>query len=160
MWTQGCCHTGGRPLFCRYYGPEFAGRALDAWAYAQGIRLHFIEPGKPNQNAYVESFNGRFRDECLNEHWFLSLAHARQIVEAWRLDYSAVRPHSALRNVSPRSSSSALLTGLRARSSHPDWWRVGEHVERPVAVPPLPASNARQGACKTSSAFHLGRPTA
>ena len=81
--------------------PEFAGRALDAWAYAQGIRLHFIEPGKPNQNAYVESFNGRFRDECLNEHWFLSLAQTRQIVEAWRLDYNAVRPHSSLGNVSP-----------------------------------------------------------
>jgi hypothetical protein len=82
-------------------GPEFVGRALDAWAYAQGIRLHFIEPGKPNQNAYVESFNGRFRDECLNEHWFLSLAQTRQIVEAWRLDYNAVRPHSSLGNVSP-----------------------------------------------------------
>ena len=82
-------------------GPEFVGRALDAWAYAQGIRLHFIEPGKPNQNAYVESFNGRLRDECLNEHWFLSLAHTRQIVEAWRLDYNAVRPHSSLGNVSP-----------------------------------------------------------
>jgi len=82
-------------------GPEFVGRALDAWAYAQGLRLHFIEPGKPNQNAYVESFNGRFRDECLNKHWFLSLAHARHIVEAWRLDYNAVRPHSALGNVSP-----------------------------------------------------------
>ena len=82
-------------------GPEFTGRALDAWAYTQGIRLHFIEPGKPNQNAYVESFNGRFRDECLNEHWFLSLAQTRQIVEAWRLDYNAVRPHSSLGNVSP-----------------------------------------------------------
>ena len=82
-------------------GPEFIGRALDAWAYARGIRLHFIDPGKPNQNAYVESFNGRFRDECLNEHWFLSLAHARQIVEGWRVDYNAVRPHSSLGNVSP-----------------------------------------------------------
>jgi transposase InsO family protein len=82
-------------------GPEFIGRALDAWAYARGIRLHFIDPGKPNQNAYVESFNGRFRDECLNEHWFLSLPHARQIVEAWRVDYNAVRPHSSLGNVSP-----------------------------------------------------------
>ena len=82
-------------------GPEFAGRALDAWAYAQGIRLHFIELGKPNQNAYVERFNGRFRDECLDEHWFLSLAQTRQIVEAWRLDYNAVRPHSSLGNVSP-----------------------------------------------------------
>ncbi len=75
-------------------GPEFVGRALDAWAYAQGIRLHFIEPGKPNQNAYVESFNGRFRDECLNEHWFLSLAQTRQIVEAWRLPHGVRAVHS------------------------------------------------------------------
>jgi putative transposase len=82
-------------------GPEFVGRALDAWAYAQGIRLHFIDPRKPNQNAYIESFNGRFRDECLNEHWFLSLAQTRTIVEAWRVDYNAARPHSSLGNVSP-----------------------------------------------------------
>jgi putative transposase len=63
--------------------------------------LHFIEPGKPNQNAYVESFNGRLRDECLNEHWFLSLAEARDTVEAWRLDYNGLRPHSSLGNVPP-----------------------------------------------------------
>src|SRR6202022_1193635 len=82
-------------------GPEFAGKVLDEWAYRQQLQLRFIEPGKPQQNAYVESFNGRFRDECLNEHWFLSLAQTRQIVEAWRLDYNAVRPHSSLGNVSP-----------------------------------------------------------
>ena len=99
---QRLVETRGKPaVLITDNGPEFAGRALDAWAYAQGIRLHFIEPGKPNQNAYVESFNGRFRDECLNEHWFLSLAQTRQIVEAWRLDYNAVRPHSSLGNVSP-----------------------------------------------------------
>ncbi len=58
-------------------GPEFAGRALDAWAYAHGVTLRFIRPGKPIENAYVESFNGKFRDECLNEHWFVSLADAQ-----------------------------------------------------------------------------------
>jgi putative transposase len=63
--------------------------------------LHFIEPGKPNQNAYVESFNSRLRDECLNEHWFLSLAEAQDTVEAWRLDYNGLRPHSSLGNVPP-----------------------------------------------------------
>jgi putative transposase len=99
---QRLVETRGKPaVLITDNGPEFVGRALDAWAYAQGIRLHFIEPGKPNQNAYVESFNGRFRDECLNEPWFLSLAQTRQIVEAWRLDYNAVRPHSSLGNVSP-----------------------------------------------------------
>ena len=66
------------------------------WAHARGVALRLIAPGKPTQNAYIESFNGRFRDECLNEHWFLSLGDARQIVEAWRLDYNRDRPHSAL----------------------------------------------------------------
>ena len=82
-------------------GPEFISRALDAWAYAHGIELHFIEPGKPNQNAYVESFNGRMRDECLNEHWFMSLGQARETIETWRQDYNAVRPHSALGDIPP-----------------------------------------------------------
>jgi putative transposase len=67
-----------------------------------GIRLHFIQPGKPIQNCFVESFNGKFRDECLNEHWFLDISHARQITEVWRADYNEVRPHSALGNVPPR----------------------------------------------------------
>src|SRR5947199_66460 len=83
-------------------GPEFISRALDPRAYAHGIDLHFIEPGKPNQNAYVESFNGRLRDECLNEHWFMSLGQARETIETWRLDYNAVRPHSALGDVPPQ----------------------------------------------------------
>jgi putative transposase len=83
-------------------GPEFAGRALDAWAYARRVQLHFIEPGKPVQNAYIESFNGRLRDECLNEHGFGSLRQARDIIEAWREDYNGVRPHSALGNRTPQ----------------------------------------------------------
>ena len=83
-------------------GPEFAGRAMDTWAYEHGVRLHFIDPGKPVQNAYSESFNERFRDECLNEHWLTSLPAARHIVETWRDDYNAVRPHSALGNRTPR----------------------------------------------------------
>jgi putative transposase len=77
-------------------GPEFAGKALDAWAYENGVGLHFIAPGKPVQNAYIESFNGKFRDECLNEHWFCSIAEAESVVEEWRQDYNTVRPHSSL----------------------------------------------------------------
>jgi putative transposase len=65
-------------------GPEFAGRALDAWAYAAGVTLRFIRPGRPIENAYVESFNGKCRDECLNEHWFVSMADAQITIEAWR----------------------------------------------------------------------------
>ena len=67
-------------VFRRYYGPEFAGRTLDAWTYAHGVALRFIRPGKPIENAYVESFNGKFRDECLNEHWFVSLADAKATI--------------------------------------------------------------------------------
>ena len=82
-------------------GPEFSGRVLDAWAYEHHVQLHFIDPGKPVQNAYIESFNGRMRDECLNEHWFSTLGEVRTIVEAWREDYNSVRPHSALGNLTP-----------------------------------------------------------
>jgi putative transposase len=77
-------------------GPEFISQAVDQWAFANGVRLHFIEPGKPVQNAYIESFNGKFRDECLNQNWFVSLAEARQVIEAWRVDYNTARPHSSL----------------------------------------------------------------
>lgn len=77
-------------------GPEFTSRALDQWAYQNQVQLKLIQPGKPTQNAYIESFNGKFRDECLNDHWFSSLAHARSIVSAWRQDYNECRPHSAL----------------------------------------------------------------
>jgi putative transposase len=77
-------------------GPELTGRVLDQWAYGRGVRLRFIDPGKPVQNAHIESFHSRLRDECLNEHWFTSLADARRIVEAWRVDYNQGRPHSAL----------------------------------------------------------------
>ena len=82
-------------------GPEFAGRTLEAWAYAHKLTLCFIRPGKPIENAYVESFNGKFRDECLNEHWFVSLADAQAKIEAWRIDYNTVRPHSALADQTP-----------------------------------------------------------
>jgi len=82
-------------------GPELTSRALDQWAYERGVRLHFIDPGKPQQNGFIESFNGRLRDECLNEHWFLSLADARRTIEDWRIDYNQNRPHSSLGNLTP-----------------------------------------------------------
>ena len=82
-------------------GPEFAGRALDVWAYRNGVRLEFIRPGKPIENAFMESFNGKFRDECLNENWFLSLDDARHRLKAWKRDYNQSRPHSALGNLAP-----------------------------------------------------------
>lgn len=82
-------------------GPEFISTALDAWAYEREIKLHFIRPGKPVDNAYIESFNGRFRDECLNMNWFMSMGHAREISEAYRLDYNNERPHSSLDDLTP-----------------------------------------------------------
>jgi putative transposase len=82
-------------------GPEFTSRVLDAWAYQHRVELHFIRPGKPVDNAFIESFNGKFRDECLNEHWFVSLADAQRLIEAWRVDYNTVRPHSALDDQTP-----------------------------------------------------------
>ena len=69
---------------------------MDQWAFANGVRLHFIDPGKPTQNGFIESFNGKFRDECLNQNWFVDLDDARRIIEAWRVDYNTVRPHSSL----------------------------------------------------------------
>ena len=83
-------------------GPEFAGRALDEWAYRKGVKLSFIRPGKPIENAFIESFNGRLRDECLNTNWFISLKHARDIIEEWRRDYNEVRPHSSLHGATPK----------------------------------------------------------
>jgi putative transposase len=82
-------------------GPEFTSRALDQWAHDRGIELIFIRPGKPIENAYAESFNGRVREECLNQHWFTSVDHARELCEAWREDYNSIRPHTSLGGLSP-----------------------------------------------------------
>lgn len=82
-------------------GPEFTGHALDAWAYKNRVKLFFIEPGKPVQNAHIESFNGKLRNECLNLEWFTSLREARQVIEEWRVSYNQFRPHSSLNNLPP-----------------------------------------------------------
>ena len=82
-------------------GPEFISKEIDLWAYAHGVDLDFSRPGKPTDNAFIESFNSRLRQECLNEHWFLSLEDATEKIEAWRLHYNAERPHSSLGYRSP-----------------------------------------------------------
>ena len=89
-------------------GKEFCGKAMLSWAHARGVQLRLIEPGKPNQNAYIESFNGRFRDECLNEHWFTSLPHACLVIEAWRREYHEERPKKALGGLTPRAYAKQL----------------------------------------------------
>jgi len=91
-------------------GPEFISKALDEWSYRQQMQLRFIAPGKPQQNAYIESFNGKFRDECLNEHWFLSMRHAKAIIEDWRLEYNSERPHSSLGYLTPNQFAEHFLT--------------------------------------------------
>ena len=82
-------------------GPEFISKVLDQWAYLTGVALDFSRPGKPTDNAFIEAFNGRLRQECLNESWFLSLEDAREKIKAWREEYNRRRPHSALGNLSP-----------------------------------------------------------
>lgn len=82
-------------------GPEFTSKALDQWAYANHVTLHFTRPGKPTDNCFVESFNGRFREECLNANWFADLADARRVIGNWRADYNDVRPHGSLDDRTP-----------------------------------------------------------
>jgi putative transposase len=77
-------------------GPEFTSKALDAWAHQHGVKLAFSRPGTPTDNPFIEAFNARFREECLNQHWFVSLEEARTTIEAWRVDYNTERPHTAL----------------------------------------------------------------
>jgi putative transposase len=83
------------------HGTEFMSRALEAWAFYRGVRLEFTRPGKPTDNAHIESFNGRVRDECLNVHQFVSLAHAQRDLDLWRVDYNTTRPHSSLGDLTP-----------------------------------------------------------
>jgi putative transposase len=82
-------------------GPEFISKALDAWAHENGVQLEFSRPGTPTDNAFIESFNSRLRQDCLNQHWFRSIEEARTIIEAWRQDYNMNHPHSALGYSSP-----------------------------------------------------------
>jgi putative transposase len=90
-------------------GAEFTGQLVDLWAYHHGVRIDFSRPGKPTDNAFIETFNGSLRDECLNLHWFNTIVEARSLIEAWRQDYNESRPHMALGNKTPREY--ALSTG-------------------------------------------------
>lgn len=105
------CSMRGKPAVIRTdNGPEFTGKAMLTRAHRNGIELRLIEPGKPNQNAYIESFNGRLRDECLNEHWFTSLLHARAVIENWRGEYNEERPKKSLGGLTPAQYAKQLAT--------------------------------------------------
>jgi putative transposase len=82
-------------------GPEFRGHKLDEWSHQEGVQLYFIDPGKPTQNGHIESFNGRFREECLSQEWFSTLKEARALIEEWRVGYNTIRPHSSLGYLPP-----------------------------------------------------------
>jgi transposase InsO family protein len=103
------CALRGRPAVIRSdNGKEFTGKAMLTWAHRNNVALRLIEPGKPNQNAYVESFNGRLRDECLNEHWFTSLLHAKAIIAIWTREYNEERPKPGLGGLTPAAYAKQL----------------------------------------------------
>ena len=95
-------HRGAPKYLFADNGAEFTGHLVDLWAYHHGVRIDFSRPGKPTDNAFIETFNGSLRDECLNLHWFATMTGARRLIEAWRQDYNESRPHMALGNRTPR----------------------------------------------------------
>ena len=140
----------GRPRQIRTdNGPEFAGRALDQWCFAKGVEQHFIQPGKPMQNGYIESFNGKFRDECLNENWFLSLSDARQIIERWRRHYNQERPHSALGYRTPEEFAAEVKSSFYRDDVGQGTSNAGPLPHTPIPATPS-ASRGEQNAEKVS----------
>jgi len=111
-----CCSKATRPT----KGTEFVSKAMDVWAYQNGVQLDFIRPGRPVENSYIESFNGRLRDECLNVEVFFTIADVRQKLERWRKDYNQVRPHSALDDQSPQTFAATWMqNSARASTTSP-----------------------------------------
>jgi putative transposase len=132
----------GRPHLCvSDNGTELTSMAILRWCQETGVEWHYIAPGKPTQNAFIESFNGRLRDELLNETIFVSLAHARATLADWKDDYNTVRPHSAIGNVPPadfaKPGDPAMQRGGSLRL-------LGGYAPRPVAPPSVPRSNDDQ----------------
>jgi putative transposase len=98
-------------------GPEFVSKALDAWAHRRQVKLAFSRPGTPTDNPFIEAFNGRFRQECLDQNWFASLDEARTLIEAWRQDYNIVRPHGSLDHLTPTAYKEHWLQQQRLSGS-------------------------------------------
>ncbi len=130
------CKRYGKPERIRVdNGPEFISKDLDLWAYLHKVVLDFSRPGKPTDNAFIESFNGRFRDECLNQHWFLSLEDAQAKIEDWRIEYNTIRPHSSLGRMSPEQflrESKKPLSSVESGGASEE--QEGAHSRRPQAV--------------------------
>jgi putative transposase len=137
----------GAPRYLRSdNGPEFVARALLEWIVDQGIETALIDPGKPWQNGVSESFNGKFRDECLSMEWFLSRAQAKAIIEAWRRHYNEVRPHSSLGYLTPAEFAASLqqTNAAPASATGRDATRHGGFAPRPVATPSLKGQSSEQ----------------
>jgi putative transposase len=98
-------------------GPEFTSKALDAWAHRHGVQLAFSRPGTPTDHPFIEAFNARFREECLNQHWFGSIEEARTTVEAWRVEYNTERPHTALGHQVPAGYKARWLQAQETRTA-------------------------------------------
>ena len=134
--------TRGLPIVIQAdNGPELRGRTLDQWAYEHGVRLQFIEPGKPIQNAHIESFNARLRDECLNEHIFVSLDDARSKIENWRIQYNRKRPHSSLGNLTLEEFAAQAAnpgSSALARTAWPADQELAGAMQRAPASDPKP----------------------
>ncbi len=129
----------GRPeVIVSDNGPEFTGRAMDRWASTKAIRLHFIQPGRPTQNAFIESFNSTFRRECLSAQWFGSLLLARSDIETWRREYNERRPHSSVGRIPP-----AIFAGRLARSQSPSAPSTVPNVKSSTESPELESVQQR-----------------
>ena len=139
-------------------GSEFASKAMDAWTCQHGVRLEFIRPGKPTDNGYIESFNGRLRDECLNVETFFDLSDVREKLERWRLDYNQVRPHSALADRSPEefardwkeSSAASLRTAWPANQAPAGAVHCSDTADPKLSQLFVPPSNVKGGPEKLS----------
>jgi putative transposase len=144
--------TRGLPIVIQAdNGPELRGQTLDQWAYDHDIQLQFIEPGKPIQNAHIESFNARLREECLNEHVFISLDDARNKIEKWRVEYNRERPHSSLGNLAPEEfAAKHQMSAAVARSA----WPADEMLV--AALHRTPAANPNPDAFRPPSAGSEG----
>ena len=141
----------GAPAFLRSdNGPEFVSRAMLRWIVEQGIETALIEPGKPWQNGVVESFNGKFRDECLSLEWFRSRAEAKVVIAQWRRHYNEVRPHSSLGYLTPAAFAAQMARIAPRDATGRDAAVCGASAPRPVASPPRLGQQQQQGAVLSS----------
>jgi putative transposase len=149
---EGVASQHGKPKSIQVdNGPEFISRSLDLWAYFNGVKLDFSRPGKPTDNAVIESFDGRLRDECLNQHWCVSLDEAQAVTQAWREDYKRVRPHGALGNQTPSEFARPVAGHAHLRScmaNNPAGTKLGAASHCPFhlesAAMPAVAKTARR----------------